>query len=139
MTIKEMRTQAVSKLTELGKIKKPVYSARDLHQKRAMLSRVQRQEQRRYMRQVMTRKVKLRKDIVDIDKYLQSVSDYDAYLAGLPKGRIKDKGKNSIKAVSLPTAPEILPAPNIVFGKRLVVGGTRLPRYAQRAKQRGKY
>ena len=135
MTIKEMRTQAVSKLTELGKIKKPVYSARDLHQKRAMLSRVQRQEQRRYTRQVMARKVKLRKDIIDIDKYLQSVSDYDVYLAGLPKGQTKDKGKNGIKAVSLPTAPEILPVPTIVFGKKPVLKRTRLYGY----KRIGKY
>ena len=135
MTIEKMRTQVVSKLTELDKIKSPVYSARDLHQKRAMLSRVQRQEQRRYTKQVMAQKVKLRKDMVDIDKYLQSVSNYDSYLASLPKGPGKDK-KDVKGAPSLITtvAPEVLSAPKIVFGKKPILKRVRLHGYKRRSK-----
>ena len=143
-TIEEQRALAVSKLAELNKIKKPSYSARELHQNRAMLGRVQRQEQRRHMGQVITQKVKLQKDISDIDLYLQSVSDYDSYLASLPvqNNSLPVRGvsvfTSTVRTVptvpTIPIAPTVLPAPSIIFGPKPVLTKTRLPRYQRRSK-----
>lgn len=79
----------------------------------------------------MAQKTKLKKDIFDIDKYLQSVSDYESYEADLPKKNGNGKG---IKAVSLLTAPAILPVPKIVSGQRPVLKRTRLYGYKRRSK-----
>ena len=137
-TIEEQRALAVSKLAELNKIKKPSYSARELHQNRAMLGRVQRQEQRRHMGQVITQKVKLQKDISDIDLYLQSVSDYDSYLASLParNNLLPVRGVSVFTSTiqTTPIVPTVLPAPNIIFGPKPVLRETRLPRYKRRSK-----
>jgi len=129
MTIEETRVQAVNKLAELSKIKSPRYSAKDLHSKRQMLGRVQRQERRRYIGKVTAQKVKLTKDIADIDRYLQSVEDYNVYIASIPPTPIHRKGF-SIQSVSLvtPVAPVVLPTPTVVIGKKPVLRRTRLPR-----------
>jgi len=137
-TIEEQRALAVSKLAELNKIKSPTFSVRELHQRRAMLGRVQRQEQRRHMGQVITQKVKLQKDISDIDLYLQSVSDYDSYLASLPvqEPLLPVRGVSVFTSTiqTTPIVPTVLPAPNIIFGPKPVLTETRLPRYQRRSK-----
>jgi len=121
--MEEIRTQAVSKLGELNKIKKQTYSARDLHQKKAMLSRVQRQEQKRYEKEVNLQKLKLKKDIENIDKYLKSVKDYNFYLANLPEqGPLSGSG------------PLVLPTPKIIFGQKPLLRRARLQRYKRRSK-----
>lgn len=116
-----IREQAVAKLGKLSQIKYPSYSARDLHSERPMLARVQRQERRRYMEKVMEQKVKLKKDISDIDKYLKSVDDYNIYMQSAPSDDL------GISSVSLMT-PVILPKPTITIGKKPMMGRTRLPR-----------
>ena len=140
MTIEETRAQAVSKLGELSKIpfKKP--TAMELHSIRPMLSRVQRQEQRRHKMAVITQKKKLTKDISDLDKYLQSVTDYETYLASLPQEPING-GISSVSSVSLITpqqaavAPIVLSIPNIVFKQQPILKRTRLSRH----KRGGRY
>ena len=138
MTIEETRAQAVSKLGELRKIQGLRYSARDLHSRRPMLARVQRKEQRRYLGQVTTQKAKLKKDISDIDRYLQSVEDYNIYLAGLKKPKKgEENGGMEIQSVSSMTLtePVVLPIPSIVIGSKPFLKKTRVQRY----KRRGKY
>lgn len=92
-TIEEQRAAAVSKLAELSEIKKPIYSARELRQQRGMLARVQRKERKRHMERVETQKIKLRKDITDIDRYLQGLNDRPTVIFGpkplLKKSRLK--------------------------------------------------
>ncbi len=137
VTIEEQRAQAVSKLAELNKIPAPRYSARDLHQKRAMLARVQRKEKRRYMGNVCRQKTKLAKDISDIDAYTQSVSEYDTYLTSLQQPvNGGNGGGDDISSITLihPVAPTVLPAPTIVFGPKPVLTRTKLKRYQRRSK-----
>ena len=131
MTIEETRAQAVVKLGELQTVQSPRYTARDLHQRRAMLARVQRQEQRRYMKQVISQKTKLKKDISDIDTYLSSVNDYNVYLASLPKKN--GNGMNGMKPV-IKRVPVFLPTPQIVFGQKPILKRTRLYGYKRRSK-----
>ena len=128
MDIKTLRAQAVVKLGELGKIKKPTYSARDLHGKRQMLARVQRQERRRYTERVVKQKQKLIKDISDIDRYLQSVEDSQSYTTSIPAN-----GNSKIPLIQSIT-PVVLPAPVIVFGKKPVLKMTRLSRHQRRGR-----
>ena len=77
MTIEQTRIEAVSRLAELNRIQPMRYSAMDLHSKRPLLSRVQRQEDRRFIEKVKLQKKKLTKDISDIDKYLLSLKEVD--------------------------------------------------------------
>ena len=125
--IKEQRAQAVTKLKELQEIKPKIYTAMELHPRRQMLARVQRQEQRRYHEEVGKQKLKFKKDISDMDKYLASVKEYDKYMMKLPK-------QNGDVPMMLPV-PVILPAPTIVFGKRPMLKETKIKRY----KRRGRY
>jgi len=127
MTIEQKRAQVVSKLGELKQLTFQRPTAQDLHSRRPMLMRVQRQEQRRHKIAVMQQKKKLTKDISDIDKYLKSVKDYEAYLASLQK---------PVNGGLTPSIlPIVLPAPNIVFGGKPILKRTRLSRY----KRRGRY
>ncbi len=121
--MEEIRAQAVTKLGELQKIKPKIYTARELHPRKLMLSRVQRQEQKRYYGEVQRQKVKLTKDISDIDKYLESKSEHDAYMTSRTKGQ---KGKGKLKKFVSPIVSE---APTIVFRKKPVLKKTRLKRY----------
>ena len=104
MTIEQTRIQAISKLGELNRVQPIRYSAMDLHSKRPLLSRVQRQEDRRFMEKVKLQKVKLKKDIEDIDKYLLS---------------LKEVGEKSLlfQPISMP---------NITFKQKPVLKRTRL-------------
>ena len=135
MTIEETRAQAVSKLGELRKIQRPRYSARELHSRRPMLARVQRKEQRRYLGQVVAQRKKLTKDISDIDRYLQSVEDYNTYLASIPSEPIEE-GAMSVQSVpsTTPTEPVVLPTPTIIFGSKPLLKKTRVQRYKRRSK-----
>ncbi len=120
--MEEIRAKAVTKLGELQKIKRRNYTAMELHQKRPLLERVQRQEQRRHHRRIQERKVKLKKDITRIDAYLSSVRSQREYFERQPKnGEI---GLNIMQS-----APVVLPAPVIVFGKKPMLKKTRLERY----------
>lgn len=137
--MEQKRAQAVRKLGELKMIQPTKYSARDLHSNRPMLSRVQRQEHRRYAEKVKAQKLKLKKDIFNIDKYLQSVDKYEKYLvkkaefeANLPT----QDPLEPIKKVSVFTTPEPirLPTPSIVFGRRPILKKTRLHGYKRRGR-----
>ncbi len=130
MDFTEKRAQAVSRLGELQKVKPKVYTALELHPKRQMLSRVQRKEQQQFQQRVQKRKIKLKKDISDIDKYLQSVEARNDFLASLPPN-----GKFPTMPVLPIQAPAILPSPTIVFGPRPMMRETRLKRY----KRGGRY
>jgi len=127
--MEELRAQAISKLGVLNNIKKQTYSARDLHLKKAMLSRVQRQEQKRYEREVNLQKLKLKKDIENIDQYLKSVNDNNLYLANLPEQKTLPEQLHTLDTESL-----ILPIPNVVFGKKPILRRARLQRYKRRSK-----
>ena len=101
-----------------------------------MLSRVQRQEQQRFEQRVQKRKVKLKKDISDIDQYLASVKDREDFFASLPSVKndvlLRVPAAISSAPTILPVAPAILPAPGIVFGERPMLRQTRMHRYKQR-------
>ena len=131
MDYTEQRVQAVSRLGELQKVKPKVYTAMDLHPKRQMLARVERKERRSFQQAVQKRKVKLKKDISDIDKYLASVDARDEFFANLPP---VENGKFPTMPVLPIQAPAILPAPNIVFGKRPMMRETRLKRHQRRGR-----
>jgi hypothetical protein len=118
--MEQKRQEAVQKLGELKKIKFIKPTARELHSIRPMLSRVKRQEMKRYESVVKRQKVKLTKDVSDIDKYLQSVSDYEAYMASNGIG----------------PAPVVLPKPNVIVGIKPILKKTRLPRYKIHRKRR---
>ena len=134
-TITKQRAIAVTKLGELQKIKPKHYTAMELHPKRAMFGRVQRKEHMRFQERVKERKLKLKKDISDIDKYLASVSTYDDYLTTLPGNNGNDVTSITLPSkISLPTAPVILPSPVIVFGKKPMMRETRLRRYKKRGR-----
>ena len=105
--MEKIRTEAVTRLGELQKIKQRPFTTMELHPQRQMLGRVQRQEQKRHFQEVEKRKVKLKKDISDIDKYLASVAEYDAYIASMPKSK-NDK-------LSKVISPIVLPAPTIIL------------------------
>ncbi len=120
--MEKIRTQAVTRLGELQKIKPKVYTALELHPRRAMLERVGRQEQKEFQQRVQKRKLKLKKDISDIDKYLQSVEARDEFFARLPE-------LPNEKELPFPT---ILPAPTIIFGKKPILKQTRVKRYKHR-------
>ena len=109
MEIVEQRAEAVRRIKELQKIKPKVYTASELHQRRQMMGRVQRQEQKRYHQAVREQKLKLRKDVTDIDFYLKS----------LPK-----EPKGQVFAIQ-----SVVPAPQIVFGKKPKLRETRIRRY----------
>jgi len=127
--MEEIRAQAVTKLGELQKVVPKSYSAMELHPRRAMLGRIERQERRRYYEEVQKRKVKLKKDIVDIDKYLASVKARDEFFASLPPV------ENGIEPMGLPfQAPELLPAPKIVFGPRPMFRPTRFEIHRRRGR-----
>ena len=120
--MEEIRARAVTKLKELKEIKPKQYTAMELHRRRPLLERVQRQEQRRHHRRIQERKVKLKKDITRIDAYLSSVRSQREYFERQPKnGEI---GLNIMQS-----APVVLPAPVIVFGKKPMLKKTRLRRY----------
>lgn len=120
----EQRAQAVSRLGELQRVKPKPYTALELHPKRQMLGRVQRQEQKRFEQRVQKRKVKLKKDISDIDKYLASVEAREDFFARLPE---LPNEKEIL-------APAVLSAPTIVFGPRPMFRPTRLERYKRRGR-----
>ena len=120
--MEEIRARAVTKLGELKEIKPKQYTAMELHRRRPLLSRVRRKEQRRFQQEVQERKVKLKKDITRIDAYLSSVRSQREYFERQPKnGEI---GLNIMQS-----APVVLPAPVIVFGKKPMLKKTRLERY----------
>ena len=121
-----IRAEAVTRLGELQEIKPKVYTSLELHPRRQMISRVQRQEQRKFEQAVQTRKVKLKKDISDIDKYLASVEAREEFFACLPP---VVNGVLPIIPATLSLAPVILPAPRIVFGSRPMLRQTRMHRY----------
>lgn len=105
MDIIKKRAQAVTRLDELQKVKPKVYTASELHpRQKQMLARVGRKEEQRFQQRVQKRKLKLKKDISDIDRYLQSVETGDEF-------------------------PEVLPAPTIVFGPRPIMRQTRIKRH----------
>ena len=126
--MEQKRQEAVEMLSVLKKVKFTEPTAQELHSSRTGraglsssrhgLGRVRRQEMKRYKMGIERKKAKLTKDISDIDRYLQSVSDYEAY-QGKPKH-----------------APVVLPTPIIVLGKKPVLKKTRLPRYTQRKRFR---
>ena len=105
MTIEETRAQAVSKLGELKKIVFTKPTALELHSRRPMLAKVQRQEQKRYKKNVIKQKKKLTKDISDIDIYLASQQE-----------------------------SVVLPVPYVVFKQKPVLKKTKLPRYKRRGR-----
>lgn len=111
--MEQKRKEAIQRLGELSKVKFVKPTARELHSIRPMLSRVKRQEIKRYESIVKRQKVKLTKDISDIDKYLQSVGDYEAYLASNGIG----------------PAPVVLPKLSVFIGIKPKFKKTRLPRY----------
>ena len=128
-TITEQRAIAVTKLGELQKIKPKHYTMGELHPKRAMLGRVQRKEYVRFQERVKERKLKLKKDISDIDKYLASVSTYDDYLTTLSRNN-----GNDVTSITLPSKIPLPTAPVIVFGKKPMMRETRIRRYKKRGR-----
>lgn len=129
--MEQIRAQAVSRLGELQKIKPKTYTALELHPRRQMLGRVERQERRRYHEEVRKKKLKYKKDISDIDKYLQSVEARDEFLANLPP--VENEKFPTMPVLPI-QAPAILPAPNIVFGQRPMMRETRLKRHQRRGR-----
>lgn len=140
--MEQKRQRAVEMLSELKKVKFTEPTARELHSKRSGLSRVYRQEMKRYKLGIERKKVKLTKDISDIDRYLQSVRDHEAYLASLPKKpkKLKRRGVSQSQMPSqresLIQAPVVLSVPTIVLGRKPVLKKTRLSRYTQRRRLR---
>ena len=130
--MEQKRAKAVKMLSDLKSVKFTEPTARELHAKRAGIGRVHRQEMRRYKLGIERKKAKLTKDISEIDKYLQSVSDYESYMASLPK---KPKGGRG-RSPSPMQAPSLLSEPDITIGKKPVLKKTRLPRYTQRRRFR---
>lgn len=131
--MEQIRAQAVSRLGELQKVKPKEYTALELHpRQKQMLSRVQRKEEQQFQQRVQKRKVKLKKDILDIDKYLQSVDARNDFLASLPSA---ENGEFPTTPVLPIQAPAILPAPTIVFGQRPMMRHTRMQRYKQRGRR----
>ena len=127
--MEEIREIAVTKLGELQKIKPKPYTALELRGRKPMLGRVERQERKAYHQRVQKQKIKLKKDISDIDVYQTSVAARKDYLVNLPK-------KNGVILMQLnSTIPTVLPAPTIVFGKKPMLKETRL----QRHKRRGRF
>ncbi len=127
--MEQKRQEAVQMLSELQKVKFTEPTARELHSRAPGLSRVHRQEMKRYKSGIERKKAKLTKDISNIDMYLQSVSDYEAYMASRPKKPKKGE-------ISPMQAPILLSAPVIALGKKPVLKKTRLPRYTQRKRFR---
>ena len=121
--MEQKKQEILQRIGELNKVNFFKPTARELHSGNAMLGRVQRQERRRYEEAVKRQKEQLIKQISEIDRYLQSVKDYDIYMASLPIG-------------PMITAPTILSQPNIIIGKKPILVKTRLPRYIQRVKRK---
>jgi len=72
----EQQKQKIKKrLAELNQVKPIQWTAMDLHSPRPLLSRVHRQEVRRYKQNLEAQKVKLNKDLERIEKYLKSIKD----------------------------------------------------------------
>ncbi len=115
-----IRAQAVTRLGELQKIKPKVYTAMELHQRRQMISRVQRQEQRRYHQETQKRKLKLKKDIKDIDFYLASTS--------------AQRTEPITSTMTISAVPKVIPIPTIVFGPKPILRKTRLERYKKKGR-----
>jgi len=118
--MEEIRVRAIQRVGELGDIKFKKPTAMELRSPRTMLSRVRHKEMKRHEQAVIRQKAKVTRDISNIDKYLQSVSDYEAYIAS------KDIG----------IAPVVLTKPNVVLGVKPKLRRTRLLRYKQRVKRR---
>lgn len=126
--MEQTRQEAVQMLSDLKAVKFTEPTAQELHSSRPGrtairssrpgLSRVHRQEMKRYKLGIERKKAKLTKNISEIDSYLQSVSDYESY-EGKPKH-----------------APVVLPVPVVVVGKKPVLKKTRLPRYTRRRRFR---
>lgn len=111
--MEKIRKKIIKKISELNEIKPRVYTALELHPKRQMMGRVQRREEMIYAKELQEQKVKLKKDILNID----------AYLARSP-GRSGEHRKNSM----------VLPKPTIVFGPKLRMVETRLHRQRRRGR-----
>lgn len=100
----EIKKQKIKqRLIELSQVQIPRWTAMELHAKRALLSRVHRQEVRRYYEDLEVQKVQLNKDLKRIEDYLKSV---------------KNKKKDNT-----------LPKPTIDIKPKLIFRETRLERY----------
>jgi len=127
--MEKIREKVVQRIKEINEVKPKIYTALELHPKRQMLSRVQRKEETRYHQDVQKQRVKLQKDISDIDTYLGKVRMQKEQCTRMFNGE-------NVIPQSIPTVlpAQVLPAPNIVFGPRPRRVETRLSRQRRRGR-----
>lgn len=131
--MEKIRAKAVTNLKKLNEMACPRYSARELHPKvKPMLQRVKRMEHRRYQEAIAKQRKKVNEDIKQIDKYLKSVRNYNAYLARKAEFESKKVLRSNKLGLFNEVAPIKLSQPKVSSDSMPVLGKTRLPRYTQR-------
>jgi len=115
------------RLTELNQVKPLQWTAMELHPKRPLLSRVHRQEVRRYQQSLEAQKIQLNQDLKRVENYLKSMRDREEYFKRKKAFESKDKKLKETKF--LEQAPVILPKPTIVLKPTPIFRETRLGRY----------
>lgn len=148
------KQEILTRLKQLKEVSFVKPTAMDLHGKRAMLSRVQRQEQKRYKTSIENQKAKLLFDLKRVESYLEGLKRRNDYLAGSPIVLPKPKdyseqrigGKNLQGSMDyreslrkqesyLKKAPEVSVQPTVVMRSRPVLRRTRLSRYERRRRR----
>ena len=167
--MKQKKVEVARRLRELNKVSFVKPTAMELRSSRPMLARVERQEQRRYLEAVNKQKAKLKLDLQKVDKYLESVKAKQDYLMRAPVVLPKPVSIPPIvngdgiltsnelleqdffkqqqayldsinrRESYLGSTPSLIAQPNIVMRPRPMMRHTRLPRYEQRHKRRGRY
>jgi len=128
--MEEIRAQVVSRLGELRSIGIPKPTASSLREG-GNLGRIHRRELKKYQMDINRQDVRLTKRLSEIDKYLQSVSDYEDYVASSsvsPLVSFSTRNGTEPVPASVP-APVVLPKPVVVIGLKPAFKKTKFSRY----------
>ena len=150
--MEQNKLKVVQRLKELKAVKFIEPTAMELRSSRPGLSRVYRQEMKRYKEKVEKQKILLAKKLVKINKYLESKRKYDSYLTRrsaflqseeervnqLRNGNMGKNG-NNVVVTEIGTfgeiAPIVLKTPSVVMGIRPAFRDTRLSRVKRRGRR----
>ena len=123
----QTKENVVERINTLKAVKFLNPTKEELHSSRTMLSRAQRKERERYKEAVMKQRVKLNRDLSNINNYLKSVDSYNAYL---------QKVSVSTNPELLGPAPTVFSRPNVVIGRVPMRRVVRMPRRRSRRRRR---
>ena len=155
-----METKKQEIMKRLGELKSVTFrgpTAMELRSPRPLLSRVQRQEDRRYKENIERQKAKLKSDLKRVESYTASVKAQESYLANTPLVLPKPKVIMGILSEEqqiasaqqqqgyltsmqehedyLGMAPSISTQPIITLGQKPVLKRTRLSRGKRRMRR----